>query len=97
MTERSQTQLREAQEAREATQAADALTDYVNVMGRKYGAFVAAILRSHRTLQQNVMRMFMQLVKAWSESRYDGRNEATVKLAKEIMEAVGDSIYLPHI
>jgi hypothetical protein len=94
----NQVQMREAQELRDAQQAADALTDYVNVLGRKYGAFVTAILGSHRTLQQNVMRMFMQLVKAWSEVEFtDMRNEGTVTLAKQIMEAVGDRVYLPHV
>jgi hypothetical protein len=94
----NQNRLWEAVDAREAQQAADALTDYVNVLGRRYSGFVAAILRSHRTLQQNVMRMFMELVKAWSEQRhYDDRNAGTIELAKLIVEAVGDRAYLPHI
>ena len=96
--EANQNRLRDAVEAREGQEAADALTDYVNVLGREYGAFVTAILASHRTLQQNIMRMFMELVKAWSEVQFtDMRNEGTVTLAKQIMEAVGDKLYLPHV
>lgn len=95
---KNQMRMRDANEAREAAQAADALTDYVNVLGRRYDRFVVAILASHRTLQQNIMRMFMQLVKAWSEVQFtDMRNEGTVTLAKRIMEAVGDEVYLPHV
>jgi len=97
-TKRNQEAMRDAVEASDAAKAANALTDYVNVLGRSYGAFVNAILRSHRTLQQNVMRVFIQLCKAWSEERsYDARNADTIALAKRIIEAVEDEVYLPHI
>jgi hypothetical protein len=51
------------------------------------------LVNEHRTLQQNIMRgLVWPLLVAWSEDfdadRYDARNEATVKLAHDIMTSV---------
>jgi hypothetical protein len=53
----------------------------------------------HCTLQQSFMRLCMTFIKLMSEKNYwDGRNEASVKTAKKIMEAFGDEpISLPFI
>ncbi|MBQ2130682.1 MAG: hypothetical protein II431_05000 [Prevotella sp.] len=53
----------------------------------------------HCTLQQSFMRLCLKFIKKMSEKKYwDGRNEASVKTAKKIMEAFGDEpIALPCI
>lgn len=65
-------------------------------------AFVKEITeRTHRTLQQQIMKMFLEVIFAWAKQAdsgdYDGRNEATVKMAQRIREALGDDVYLPFI
>lgn len=83
-------------------QAYKQLSDFVNTMGADYENFVAAALNDHRTLQQNVMRLFLQLVEGWAqmydEGFYDERNEATCRLAKKIHELVqAEGMTLPLI
>ena len=57
--------------------------------------------RTHRTLQQGIMRAFVAVIEAWAEGKggQDARNEATVKLAKKFVEATGDKYdrHLPLI
>jgi hypothetical protein len=59
-------------------------------------AFVEQITqRTHRTLQQSIMGLFVGVLEVWAENakspgRYDARNEATVKLAAKMIEATGD-------
>lgn len=56
--------------------------------------------RTHRTLQQRVMGTFVAVIEMWAETKsFDGRNEATVKLAKKFVEATGDKYdrNLPYI
>ena len=57
--------------------------------------------RAHRTLQQKAMGLFVSCIEAWAgdEGGHDGRNEATHKLAKKIVEATGDKYdrHLPYI
>jgi len=59
---------------------------------------IEAIVSSHRTLQQSIMREFVcELIKKWSEQDYyDDRNKATVLLCKELMKTINES-YLPFI
>ncbi len=68
----------------QAVQIANDLLDFVNVYGYQSRAFAETICRGHRTLQQSVMRLFMETIRQLSEVPYDERNEATVALAKEI-------------
>lgn len=71
--------------------------DFVNG-GYNKQEFTDTMLTGHRTLQQSFMRLIMNWLKALSEQEYyDGRNEASVKLAKRIMDAVGDDYCLPYI
>ena len=66
---------------------ANASTDFVNtfVNEKEESAFVDTILRSHKTLQQSVMRLFMRLVKGWAcVPSGDDRNQATLDLATRI-------------
>lgn len=55
-------------------------------------------LRTHRTLQQNIMRLFVATLEAWAEAPYDLRNESTVALAKKFL-ATGDKYdrHLPYV
>ncbi len=61
--------------------------------------------RTHRTLQQKAMRLFLVAIEAWADifekgsGWYDPRNEATVKLAAKIVKATGDKYdrFLPLI
>ena len=47
--------------------------------------------REHRTLQQSAMGLFVAAIEAWaSTDNFDLRNEATVNLAKRIVENTGD-------
>jgi hypothetical protein len=52
---------------------------------------------THPTLQQSFMRLCLNFIKLMSEkSRFDARNESSVKMAKQIVEAISD-ISLPMI
>lgn len=44
------------------------------------------MMRDHRTIQQNMMRFVMAFIAKMSEQNSDLRNEASVALAKQIME-----------
>jgi hypothetical protein len=49
--------------------------------------------RTHRTLQQRIMGLFVKTIEAWAETkenRYDQRNEATIKLARKMIAGSGD-------
>jgi hypothetical protein len=83
----------------QAHDAAQGVIDFTNCGCANMREFVDTVTGCHNTLQQNVMRVFMMCIKQWSEkTRFvDGRNEATVKLAKAIMEAVADKDGLPFI
>jgi hypothetical protein len=58
---------------------------------------VAKMLKDHRTCQQSMMRFFMQFVEKLAESGSDLRNEASVELAKAIMEIDSKKRILPYI
>jgi hypothetical protein len=77
------------------TELADALADFVNGGDKKdVEEFVQQLTnRTHKTLQQGAMRLFVATIEKWAslnENQYDLRNEATVKLAKRIINATGD-------
>ena len=65
------------------------LLKFINNMAVDDDEFVRGLTESHRTLQQSIMRIFIKFVAAMSvkeEGFYDLRNEASVKLAREIMK-----------
>lgn len=68
------------------------LADLVNGLGKEdRKAFVDELTsRTHRTLQQQTMGLFLECCEAWADHerihQYDARNEFTVKLAKDIMQ-----------
>lgn len=81
------------------------IDEFVNASGKdKYPEFVETLtLRTHRTLQQKIMGLFVASIEGWAkcaeERQFDARNEATVKLAKKMIDATGDKYDrgLPYI
>jgi hypothetical protein len=74
-------------------QVAETLMDGINFMAFRPADFVEVVTNSHRTLQQSAFKLFMSCIKEWAkQERYDARNEATVKLSKRIVAALGDDI-----
>lgn len=73
---------------------AEMLDEFANGAGREQiPAFVEQLtMRTHRTLQQSIMGLFVACIEAWAEDKggHDGRNEATVKLAKKMIDGTGD-------
>lgn len=95
-----QEEYRRGEEARDL---ATRLENFVNRNDRSaYEAVADAIVYgTHRTLQQNVMRLFLTVLKKWSEAldanRYDARNEDTVRLARKILDAIKNADGLRYI
>ncbi len=81
--------------------AAAYIASYLNVIGdgEDIAAFVAAMREEHRTLQQG----FTRLVVAWlhdlaKREHFDLRNEASVKLARKLLEGKDEfDTHLPLI
>lgn len=68
-----------------------AVADVVNHLSpRSCRDFAALFTNEHRTLQQNLARLLVAWLEelAKPEARYDLRNEASVKLAREFVEKV---------
>lgn len=77
---------------------ADDFSRFLNTMGSDKQKFaVAKMLRDHRSLQQSTMRFFMMFVEGMAENGHDLRNEASVELAKEIMNIDERTRILPRI
>ena len=65
--------------------------DAVNSFSFNSKEFAQTICREHKTLQQSWMRVMMTCIEELAkQTNYDLRNEATVMMAKAIVEAVGD-------
>ena len=72
--------------------------DMVNDFGFADDKVAETMANSHPTLQQSFMRLCVKFIKKMSEKEYwDGRNEASVKTAQKIMEALDGQIWLPCI
>lgn len=84
---------------------AETLDEFANgASTAEIAAFVERVTRrTHRTLQQKIMRLFVACIESWADctapGKHDARNEATVKLAKKIVDATGDKYdrTLPYI
>ncbi len=80
---------------------ADKILDEVNAFGLNEKDVAKEIANAHRTLQQNAMRLIMTILRALAENYdkgfYDARNEATVKMARKMVEAVEGEDGLPFI
>lgn len=78
------------------------LSDMVNTLNPSVNnkKFVEAFMSEHRTLQQNIFRLFIdmceQLAKNHETGRYDLRNEASTHLAYNIMQLEGIT-NLPYV
>jgi hypothetical protein len=65
----------------------------INYMAFHPADFVEVVTRAHRTLQQSAFKLFMACIKEWATHEYyDARNEATVKLSRRIVAALGDDV-----
>lgn len=77
---------RQQAQAEEGQEFARIFSQFVNDMRNEpKKAALAAMLRDHRTIQQNMMRFVMLFIEGMAEQECDLRNEASVALAKEIM------------
>lgn len=74
----------------QAKQLANDLLVFVNSFGFDSKTFAEVIGRSHKTLQQSVMRLFLTTIRRMAQEVPDERNQATVRLAKEITEIAKD-------
>lgn len=87
--------------SKEAMDAADCLLTFVNRNGKaEFGDFVKRLETGHRTIQQAVLALFVEVIKANAakgEYEFDARNAASVKLCKTIVERCPDELYLPFI
>lgn len=78
---------KQEKEFNEAKKVMNMLSDYVN-HGKSKKAFIEAFKRDHRTLQQSMFKMFLQLMEEMATENYhtDGRNEDSKKLAQTLLE-----------
>ena len=83
-------------------EAAQALASFCNDYGADDEGFMDEIHRTHRTLQQGVGRLMVQLIKQWAQDyqsgNYDDRNKAVCELSRDIVKKVQpEMLYLPLI
>ena len=76
---------------------ARAVSDLVNSFGREERkAFIDELANDHRSLQQAFTRLCADWFRKMAEQSHDLRNEASVKLAKEL-KPILDKHPLPYI
>jgi len=81
------------------------LSKYLNnylVDEESFEKFANMVNTDHRTLQQKLFRLMIQVIRRWAtsykEGTYDERNEATCKLSSEIMAMLGfDNWNIPFV
>jgi len=62
------------------------LGDFVNDFSCDAKGFAEAVMREHRTLQQNLMRVFLKTIEEWAKQKHsDLRNEYTVETSRKII------------
>ena len=78
------------------------LLDYLRVASTE--AILDVVVTEHKTNQQLLAKNIFAIVKHWSDAyeagNYDARNEATVKLAHEMVSGTDlskEEVYLPYI
>ena len=77
---------------------ADVIDGFVNDFGFADDLVAETMANNHPTLQQSFMRLCVKFIKKMSEKQYyDGRNEAAVRMAKQMIEPLGDAIGLPCV
>jgi len=68
---------------------ADLMSDFANTSNNEKGKeFINGFVRQHRTLQQASFRMMLELIEHMVTDEYhtDGRNDASKKLAKTLIQ-----------
>jgi hypothetical protein len=84
-----------------AVAAAQAFTAAVNEMGFDAETFAKEIRREHRTLQQNVGRVVLELLSQWGgdgqSQNYDLRNAGICKAAADMEPYNPGGRGLPHV
>ena len=93
------TEIEKLKESKEY-KAFSALSDACNDFGFKADKFAKCISLEHRTLQQKLCSMAVAIIKEMGSEgyMYDGRNEASVKFCKELVESGAlDNAYFPCI
>ena len=79
-----------------AERLANDILDFVNAFGFDSKTFAITIANGHKTLQQSVMRLFIETIRTMAKVIPDDRNAQTVELAKKISE-LADEYSLPLI
>jgi hypothetical protein len=82
---------RNIEEAQKAKELIDGLTSYLGIYGneKRLNLLISNIPRQHRTHQQDLGTLTLALISHFANlphHGFDGRNEATVKICKEILE-----------
>lgn len=82
----------------DAEKMAELISNAIN-WGMRNEAFCKAMSVEHRTLQQGFTRLCVEWLKVCASDsyRFDARNESSHILAKKMIEAVEDELYLPFI
>ena len=80
----------------EAENLANQILDFVNSYSHDADTFAKTIARGHKTLQQSTMRLMIRTIGEMAKVTPDGRNAATVELAKKIVE-IADGYSLPLV
>lgn len=96
--DKSSIQLEEEKEVKEIV---DKLFHHCNSMSYDITLFAKAVTSQHPTIQQNIMRLFVECFKMWAEMKekgwYDLRNEQTCKVSARIMETFKDELSFPFV
>lgn len=73
------------------------LSSVANIMGKgpdeTASAIFEAIVRDHRTLQQQMIAMLAGVLYRYAEAQWDGRNEAAVRMCAMIAQLLEDESY----
>lgn len=82
-----------------AEKMANEMADFVNSFSPRNKEFIIAMCLQHRTLQQSFGRLVMEYIfyMATQVKHTDPRNEATVKLCREILNNVPDFEYKKNL
>lgn len=74
------------------------VVDMVNDMNFRDEELAEKMANTHPTLQQNFMRFVLKFISKMSKKMFvDDRNRASVEKAKQIMSAMEEPSYVPHI
>lgn len=84
----------------EGKELARTVSNSLNCFGFDSRAFCEQMKQEHRTLQQNFTRLcvaWLETLANMEEWEFDGRNEASVTMARHIMESLDGKTELPFI